>query len=117
MVFAVVLIYSLTAIFTVLCSVDLNSVNDLCSNVDLNSANDLCRDARRCYLALFGASLFTATLCFGSRMATLALTLDDGNTRSASQCDLCSGCYDSLYYYRDISLGTGVCECVVVCRC
>src|SRR5699024_1598484 len=44
------------------------------------------------FVEMLGASLFTAALCVRSRMATLAFTLDDGNARSASQCDLCGGC-------------------------
>ena len=64
------------------------------------------------FVEMLGASLFTAALCFRSRMATLAFTLDDGNTRSASQCDLCGGCMlvlkRFLHCYRDISLGTSV---------
>lgn len=39
------------------------------------------------FVEIFYASLFTATLCVRSRVAAVASAVDDGNARSASQCD------------------------------
>lgn len=74
---------------------DLIVDNMICSGVDLialmiAAAWIYSSVIRRCS-ALFRASLFTAALYFRSRWQRLS-TVDDGNVRSASQCDLCSGC-------------------------